>query len=52
MKQAKREATEYHKQTGEHAFVVDMDGVYEWYSESYFDNGFEGWYIIWGTSWD
>ena len=38
--------------TGEHAFVVDFGGMYEWFGESYFDNGFEGGKIVWGTSWE
>lgn len=49
---AKYKAIEWHLETGEHAFVVDMDGTVEWFAESYFDNGFEGGFVIWGTSWE
>jgi len=52
MDKAKNSAIEWHLETGEHAFVVDMDGTVEWFAESYFDNGFEGGFVIWGTSWE
>lgn len=49
MNRAKRKAKEWHEQTGEHAYVVDFGGTYEWFGECYFDNGFEGGRIVWGT---
>ena len=47
-----KKAKEWYSQTGEHAFVVDMDGTYEWYAMCYFDNGFENGTVIFGTTWD
>lgn len=44
-----QKAQEFHDEVGEHAYVVDMGGTFEWHSESYFYCGFEGGYIIWGT---
>ena len=49
---AKKEAKEWYDQTGEHAFVVDLDGTFEWFAECYFDNGFEGGTIVYGTNWN
>ena len=46
---AKRLAQGFHGETGEHAYVVDSDGTIEWHCESYFDNGYDGGFIIWGT---
>lgn len=51
MKKEIAEATGFYLDTGQHAFVVDFGDHYEWFGESYFDNGFEGGFVVWGTTW-
>ena len=37
--EAREKADAYYMSTNEHAHVVTMNGVYEWFCHSYFDNG-------------
>jgi len=46
---AQKFAQDFYDETKEHAYVVDVDGTYEWHCESFFYCGYEGGYIIWGT---
>jgi hypothetical protein len=44
-------ARQWKEGTGEDAYVLDMGGTFEWYGESFFDNGYEGGTVVWSTSW-
>ena len=48
-KEAIKQANEFYSETGVHAFVVNTGGTYEFYCKDYFDHGFEGGYIVYGT---
>ena len=48
-KEAIKQADEFHAETGQHAFVVDTGGTFEWYCKDYFDHGFNDGYIVYGT---
>lgn len=44
-----RMADQFKAETGQDAFVIDFGGTFDWFSESYFDNGFDGGYVVYGT---
>jgi hypothetical protein len=48
---AMAKARQWKEGTGEDAYVLDMGGTFEWYGESFFDNGYEGGTVVWSTSW-
>ena len=44
------EATAYKKETRDNAYVIKHDGGdFDWYCRHFFDNGFEGGYVVWST---
>ena len=49
---AMEEADAYYMSVGEHAHVVLMDGTYEWFCHSYFDNGTDRPMRIVYNTWD
>ena len=50
--EAIEKADEYYMETGEHAHVVNIDGVFEWYCHSYFDNGTDRPMMVVYNTWD
>jgi len=50
--EAMKKADEYYMETGQHAHVVSMDGTFEWFCNSYFDNGTDREMIVVYNTWD
>ena len=42
----------FYSETGQHAHVVSVDGDFEWYCTSYFDNGTDREMIVVYNTWD
>ena len=46
------EADTYYMETGEHAHVVKVDGTFEWFCHSYFDNGTDREMVVVYNTWN